>query len=239
MNKVIGDRISAMRKEMNLTQLQLAEKLNISDKAVSKWESGNGDPSIEMLILLSDLFNCTIDYLVKGTKNISKRNNYLLKQDPEIIEFYKNVLNVLKEVVSEKDFKICFKDIKPIRIIDENFILQVKTNFLKDYIESNYLDAIKNAARMFNRGVAYIVIVSEELFEDVYFKKAVEHLLFVDTVSISSLQRVMGIGFPKAGKLIGILETLNFISKPDRKNKREIYFTIDDYENIYGNVELT
>lgn len=58
-----------------MTQLQLAERLNISDKAVSKWESGNGDPSLEMIAALSNLFDCTTDYLIKGeteTKSTAK-----------------------------------------------------------------------------------------------------------------------------------------------------------------------
>jgi transcriptional regulator with XRE-family HTH domain len=62
-----GDRIKELRKAKNLTQLELANKLNITDKAVSKWESNQGDPSIDLLIELSKVFDVSIDYLLTGT----------------------------------------------------------------------------------------------------------------------------------------------------------------------------
>ena len=43
-NRKTGRFIAQQRKEMNLTQKQLAEKLNVTDKAISKWETGNGAP---------------------------------------------------------------------------------------------------------------------------------------------------------------------------------------------------
>ncbi len=70
----IGERIAMLRKINNLTQLSLAEKLNISDKAVSKWESNKGDPSLEMVVKLSEFFNCSTDYIVKGI--IVKNNEF-------------------------------------------------------------------------------------------------------------------------------------------------------------------
>lgn len=234
MNNAIANRISDLRKKMNLTQLQLAEKLNISDKAISKWESGNGCPSIEMLVLLSELFGCTIDYLVKGDDNGIKSNMHLLRQEQNAIELYNNILPILKNLVCDKDFIILFKKVKPIRITDSDFVLQVETNFIKDYIENHYIDIMENTVRIFDKTIGEIIIISEDIFEDKYIKEAIEHLLFVENISISSLQRVLGVGFPRAGKIIGVLECLNFISKPNKENKRKINFTIDDYKELYG-----
>lgn len=62
----IGKTILKLRKEKGLTQVELAEKLNVSDKAVSKWESENGDPSLDILINISKLFDVSLDFLVKG-----------------------------------------------------------------------------------------------------------------------------------------------------------------------------
>jgi transcriptional regulator with XRE-family HTH domain len=61
-----GDRIKKLRKSKNFTQLELANKLNITDKAVSKWESNLGEPSIDLLLELSKLFDVSIDYLLTG-----------------------------------------------------------------------------------------------------------------------------------------------------------------------------
>ena len=61
----IGKNLTRLRKLANMTQLELAEKLNYSDKSVSKWEQGNGIPDVRILIQLSELFGVTIDDLVK------------------------------------------------------------------------------------------------------------------------------------------------------------------------------
>ena len=66
MKNTIGSRIADLRKKANLTQNELADKLIISNKAVSKWESDNGYPSLEMLIKLHDILNCSMDYLILG-----------------------------------------------------------------------------------------------------------------------------------------------------------------------------
>lgn len=60
----IGKNIMRLRKMANMTQLELAEKLNYSDKSVSKWEQGNGVPDIRILIQLADMFEVTLDDLV-------------------------------------------------------------------------------------------------------------------------------------------------------------------------------
>ena len=56
------------RKKNKLTQRELADKLFVNQNTVSQWETGRSEPSIDILIKLSDLFGCTIDELVKGEK---------------------------------------------------------------------------------------------------------------------------------------------------------------------------
>lgn len=66
---MIGKRIQLLRKGKNLSQEELAESLNISRQSISKWESGNTLPDIDKLIQLSEYFNVSLDYLVKGEEN--------------------------------------------------------------------------------------------------------------------------------------------------------------------------
>ena len=54
------------KKKKNINQLKLAFDLAISREAISHYENGNRNPSLEMLIALSDYFNVSIDYLIKG-----------------------------------------------------------------------------------------------------------------------------------------------------------------------------
>ena len=64
LNITISQNITFLRKKAGLTQLQLAEKLNYSDKAVSKWERGESLPDIVVLKRIADMFNVTLDTLV-------------------------------------------------------------------------------------------------------------------------------------------------------------------------------
>ena len=60
----IAKNIIELRKKYNMTQSDLAEKLNYSDKAVSKWERAESVPDISVLKSISDIFNVTVDYLI-------------------------------------------------------------------------------------------------------------------------------------------------------------------------------
>ena len=63
-NTRIAQNLTCYRKTAGYTQAELAEKINYSDKSVSKWEQGNGVPDIYVLIQLAKLYNVTIDELV-------------------------------------------------------------------------------------------------------------------------------------------------------------------------------
>lgn len=74
-SKSIGNTIAALRKKRGLTQSELAEKLNVSNKAVSKWENGQGYPDISLFPALSSLFGVSIDYLMLQKKGIAIAGN--------------------------------------------------------------------------------------------------------------------------------------------------------------------
>lgn len=72
METTIGQRIAERRKKLKLTQNELAEKLIISNKAVSKWEKDLGYPSFEFLPKLCEILDCSADYLILGTNNFEQ-----------------------------------------------------------------------------------------------------------------------------------------------------------------------
>ena len=86
----IGKIIADLRVSCGWTQNELAQKLNVSDKAISKWEKGNGMPSIEFLPMLAELFNVSVDYILTGKQShqevsfISKEEYYAQKDDPYV-----------------------------------------------------------------------------------------------------------------------------------------------------------
>ena len=75
-NEKFGNFIKELRKEKNLTQKQLADKINITDKAVSKWERGLSFPDITMLNILSKELEVSVEELLNGERfrNTQKQN---------------------------------------------------------------------------------------------------------------------------------------------------------------------
>ena len=63
----IARNIAELRRSNNMTQLELAERLNYSDKAISKWERGESLPDIAVLKNIADIFLVTVDYLLEET----------------------------------------------------------------------------------------------------------------------------------------------------------------------------
>ena len=63
-NQTLGTMIAALRKEHNMTQLQLAEKMGVTDKAVSKWERDLSCPDVDSLPRLAEIFGITVDEML-------------------------------------------------------------------------------------------------------------------------------------------------------------------------------
>lgn len=68
MKDILSKNITEHRKRLKLTQAELAEKLNFSDKSISKWERGDGVPDVETLYKMSQLFGVTVDSLLSEEK---------------------------------------------------------------------------------------------------------------------------------------------------------------------------
>ena len=62
----IGERITTLRKEKDISQTELAKRLNVSRQAVSKWEQGTSTPDTERLIQLAEILDTEVEYLATG-----------------------------------------------------------------------------------------------------------------------------------------------------------------------------
>ena len=78
----IGKFISECRKKENLTQAQLAEKLNITDRAVSKWENGRAMPDTSIMLELCNILGISVNELLRGEEINMENNN---KQNEELL----------------------------------------------------------------------------------------------------------------------------------------------------------
>ena len=69
---ILGQRIKEKREKRQWTQDYLAETLNVSRQAISKWEVGSTYPDIDRLVQISNLFDITLDSLIKGDDSLKK-----------------------------------------------------------------------------------------------------------------------------------------------------------------------
>jgi transcriptional regulator with XRE-family HTH domain len=74
--KTIGKFISVLRKANGMTQQELADKLLVSDKTVSKWECDERMPDISLLPAIAEVFGITTDELLRGERNNPEREGY-------------------------------------------------------------------------------------------------------------------------------------------------------------------
>ena len=83
----IGKFIANSRKNKNLTQMQLAEKLNITDRAISKWENGKGMPDSSIMLELCNELDISVNELLSGEK--INKENYSKKAEENLLEMAK------------------------------------------------------------------------------------------------------------------------------------------------------
>ena len=86
---IVGKNLAELRKRHGLTQLELAEKFNYTDRAISKWENGDTLPDLEVLYNLCEFYGVTIDYLTH------EENARFVKQDEPLSSLNKIAITAL------------------------------------------------------------------------------------------------------------------------------------------------
>lgn len=96
-----AEKLLTLRKANNLTQEQLAEKLDVSRQSVSKWESGQSIPELDKIVALSAIFNVTTDCILKSseidglsmkTEILEKQQQMILVQEQKKQQIFRNIL---------------------------------------------------------------------------------------------------------------------------------------------------
>lgn len=93
-----GKFIATLRKEKELTQEQLGEKLGVTNKTISRWENGNYMPDIEMLSLLSKEFDVSINELISGERFLEE--DFKKAADNNLVMALNNSIFTLKERIA-------------------------------------------------------------------------------------------------------------------------------------------
>ena len=96
---IVAKNISELRQANQMTQLELAEKLNYSDKTISKWERGESSPDIAVLLEIAELFGVTLDYLVKAehTEQPSDENRSATESQPPEPRYNRRAIAYISE----------------------------------------------------------------------------------------------------------------------------------------------
>ena len=92
-----GQFIKACRKEKKLTQREVAEKLNISEKTVSKWETGNGLPEVSLMLPLCELLEISVNELLSGERLDEKK--YFEKAEQNIMSLIQEKAEAKKKLI--------------------------------------------------------------------------------------------------------------------------------------------
>ena len=88
----LGEKITALRKDRNYSQEDLADILKVSRQAISKWENDLAIPDIDKIVLLSRLFKCSIDYLL-----LDKQEEALIRNKKQATSYFDlSLFNVIK-----------------------------------------------------------------------------------------------------------------------------------------------
>ncbi len=98
----IGKFIAERRKKANLTQLQLAEKLNITDRAISKWENGKAMPDSSIMLDLCNVLSISVNDLLSG--EVVTMENYNKELENKLIEMVKEKEQADKRLLSLEIF---------------------------------------------------------------------------------------------------------------------------------------
>ena len=103
MTIIIGNKIKTLRREQKVTQEMLAEALGVTPQAISRWESGNGYPDMELLPALADFFAVSIDELIGYRKSereeeLARIHRILAGKADLVVELVCGQPNLLKGV---------------------------------------------------------------------------------------------------------------------------------------------
>lgn len=125
--KTIGTFIAALRKAKGLTQKELAEQLNVSDKAVSRWERDECAPDLSLIPVIADIFGITSDELLRG-----RRNNAAADPARDAAKTEKQLRNILNRSMTR--YRICSLISGTVALVGLICAMILNFGFLKAYV---------------------------------------------------------------------------------------------------------
>ena len=119
-SKIIGNFLKELRNEKGMTQEQLGEKIGVSNKTISRWETGTYMPPVDCLNMLSDIYNISINEILGGERASGDEFTKIAEH---------NITVTLKEL--EEDYKTFEKKMIFILVLKVNHLMVI--NFIKKH----------------------------------------------------------------------------------------------------------
>lgn len=156
----VGKLLYDLRKEKRMTQKEVADKMNISDKTVSKWERGLGCPDVSLLSELSNIFDVNIEKILQGDLSINDADGGNMKR----IKFY--VCPACGNTITStglSEISCCGRKLEPLQAhdIDSEHLLQT------EQVENDYYITFKHEMTKEH----YISFVAYVMFDRVHLVK--------------------------------------------------------------------
>ena len=151
----IGQFIKSLRKENSLTQREVAERLNVSEKTISKWETGNGMPEVSIMLPLCKLFGISINELLSGERLDEKQ--YVEKAEENMAMLVDRTTPRKKIVISTISCILVILSSLALILISALFITQIWLKFVVIGIALTVVIA--------DIAVILLVAVSTEIYE--------------------------------------------------------------------------
>lgn len=99
--KTIGSFIATLRKANGMTQKDLADRLNVSDKTISRWERNDGDPDLSVIPVIAEIFGVTCDELLRGERKSAEERSEFIEQSESTAKGEKQRQRLLKSTLSK------------------------------------------------------------------------------------------------------------------------------------------
>lgn len=175
-----GKKIARLRREAGITQMALADKLNISFQAVSNWERGQTMPDIAKLYELSDIFGVSIDTILGNTRNaeiLSAADTGVMPEETPTIDELAEVAPILKTAQTDTLAEIIIE--KEGKIMDVNSILKVI-----DYLSEDFINEI--ADKIYNQGGTEAVLP----FMDYLWEETISKIAYTEIKKSGDLNSI-------------------------------------------------
>ena len=209
--KKIGAFIAQCRKEKSLTQIQLAELLDITNQAVSKWENGRGMPDVSLLQPLCDALGISLNELFSG-EHISAEE-YKGKAEENISKLYKE-----KQIANLKPIKYLFSTCSNVTLLVA--VIELAVGFI-----GNFFDPI----------ILFLISVGKLTYD----KKKLKNLKHSGTCIDSEIKDIIPASWIRVGNYICCRIVCGFIYEGKEYKAVSNYYVLTPFqrkEDLYANV---